>query len=145
MRKMVKSLLRFLYSYEKYLALGADIVNICARIYIMRIFILSGWLKISNLPGAFFLFRDVYKIPLIDYRIMTTIAIFSELVLAPLLVLGLMTRYLAIYFLVMTLVINQIFMVQQHYYWMIILAVLSTYGGGKISVDAQLKPRLIKV
>ena len=142
MCKVVKMILRFLYRGEKYLAMGADIVNVCVRAYVMRIFILSGWLKSASISGTFFLFKDVYKVSWINYKFLALVSMFSELILAPLLLLGFMTRYLAIYFFIMTLVINSIYQVNENYYWMLIFAILTTYGGGKFSIDHQIRCRV---
>ena len=83
------------------------------------------------------LFEYEYAVPLLPVNVAAFMATAGELILPVLLIAGFLTRIGALGLLVMALVI-EIFVypgTQQHYYWMIILAMLLTYGPNKLSVD----------
>lgn len=66
------------------------------------------------------------------------LATFGELILPALLFVGLLTRFSAAGLLVMAVVIQFFvpgFEDHQHYFWMIILAMLIGHGGNKLSLD----------
>lgn len=120
------------------------IANVWARIYIGLVFWRSGVAKFNDMEetvenfdpaedGDFVLSFLPESIPPEIPAYMATI---GELVLPILLFVGLLTRFSAIGLLVMAAVI-QFFVLQdhQHYFWMIILALLVGQGGGKLSVD----------
>jgi len=122
----------------------APVVNVWARIYIGLIFFRSGQAKFSDLEetvenfdpeedGDFVLSFLPDSIP---PEIPAYMATFGELILPALLFVGLFTRISAIGLFIMAAVI-QFFVLQdhQHYFWMIILALLVGHGGGKLSVD----------
>src|SRR5690606_15035563 len=96
---------------------------------------LDGW-RVSDTAIA--LFRDEYRLPLIDPVIGAHLAAFAEHFFPVLLVLGLATRFAALALLVMTLVI-QIFVYPDawptHGTWAACFLILMTRGPGCVSLD----------
>lgn len=113
------------------------LVNLVARCYIGWEFFKSGLLKIDDFESTVEMFEDDWVIPLLPPLPSAYLATVGELVLPILLIVGLFTRVGALGLFVMALVI-EIFVYPgtiQHYYWMIILAMLVGQGGHKLSLD----------
>jgi len=116
------------------------LVNLVARLYIANIFFKSGLTKIDNWSATLYLFEHEYKVPLLSFSIAALIATFVELVGSVTLAFGLATRYAATALFFMTLVMNFTYHeMPENYYWMIILAMIVTQGGRKISIDYLIK------
>ena len=134
--------------YNNFCTLCADVVNpvanVWARIYIGLIFWRSGVYKFNDMeetvenfdPAEDGDFALSFLPDFIPPEIPAYMATIGELVLPILLFIGLFTRISAIGLLIMAAVI-QFFVLQdhQHYFWMIILALLVGQGGGKLSLD----------
>ncbi|HTN96355.1 MAG TPA: DoxX family protein [Nordella sp.] len=103
---------------------------------------LEGWHVSDN---AIYLFREEYRLPLIDPVIAAHLAAFAEHFFPILLVLGLATRFAALALLGMTLVI-EIFVYPDawptHGTWAACFLLLMAQGGGAWSVDHLIKRRL---
>ncbi len=96
----------------------------------------DGWLTLTD--GAYALFRDEYKVPLIPPEIAAHLAAYAEHLFPLLLALGLCTRLSALALLGMTAVI-QIFVYPDawatHLSWAALLLLLIGRGGGAIALD----------
>ena len=125
--------------------IGLDFVLLVSRIGIAAVFFysgrtkVSGWLTVSD--GAVALFRDEYRLPLVDPVLAAHAAAYAEHLLPILLVLGLGTRLAALALLAMTLVI-EVFVYPDawptHLSWAAPLLLLAARGGGAISLDRSL-------
>ena len=112
------------------------------RIAIAAIFWLSGRTKVEGIltvtDGAYALFREEYKVPLLPPEIAAHLAAYAEHLFPILLVLGLCTRLSALALLGMTAVI-QIFVYPDawptHLSWAGLLLYLVGRGGGPLSLD----------
>lgn len=95
-----------------------------------------GWPALS--PSAVDLFRDEYRLPLLDPATAAMAAAVAEHVLPLLVLLGLATRFAALGLLAMTLVI-QVFVYPDAYpvhgVWAAVLLHLVARGGGVASLD----------
>ena len=119
-----------------------DLIVLIARLGVAAIFFLSGRTKVDGLlhvtDGAYSLFREEYRLPLIPSDIAAHVATFSEHLFSILLVLGLFTRFSALAFLGMTAVI-EIFVYPDawptHLSWAALLILLVARGGGAWSLD----------
>jgi len=123
----------------------APLANLAARIFVGLDFFRSGLAKLDDFEETVEFFADDWVLPFISAEPAAYLATAGELVLPVLLFLGLFTRIGAAGLLVMALVI-EIFVfpgVLQHKYWMLILAMLMGYGGGKLSLDNLLFKRKI--
>ena len=126
-------------------ALMSDIpywfVALVLRIPIAGVFWQSGQTKVDGWQlssSAIELFREEYKLPVIDPTIAAYLATFAEHFFPVLLVLGLATRFAALSLLIMTLVI-EIFVYPDawptHGTWAACFLVLMAQGAGKVSLD----------
>jgi len=116
---------------------------LAVRLWIAEIFFMSGLTKIKSWATTIALFEDEYNVPLLSPEIAAYITTFAELVLPALLILGLMTPLSAFVLICMTLVI-EIFIypdTTEHYYWLLLLSILFTHGGGKFGLDYWLVKR----
>ena len=102
---------------------------------------LEGW-RVSD--NAVYLFREEYKLPLVDPAIAAHLAAFAEHFIPILLVLGLATRFAALALLGMTLVI-EIFVYPDawptHGTWAACFLLLMAQGGGAWSLDHLIRKR----
>lgn len=117
-------------------------VALIGRISIAAVFWRSGQTKLDGWhvsESAIELFREEYKLPVIDPVIAAWLATFAEHFFPVLLVIGLATRFSALALLIMTLVI-EIFVYPDawptHGSWAAIFLMLMAQGPGRISVDA---------
>ena len=133
-------------------ALMADIpywfLALVLRIPIAAVFWQSGQTKVDGWQlssSAIELFKDEYKLPVIDPTIAAYLATFAEHFFPVLLVLGLATRFAALSLLIMTLVI-EIFVYPDawptHGTWAACFLVLMAKGPGKLSLDHWIAQRL---
>jgi putative oxidoreductase len=119
-----------------------DSVLLVARLGIGAVFLMSGRTKVDGdwnvTDGAIALFRDEYKLPLVDPALAAHAAAYAEHALPILLALGLLTRISALGLLAMTAVI-EIFVYPDawptHLTWAAPLLLLAARGGGRISLD----------
>jgi putative oxidoreductase len=118
-------------------AIVAPIANLVARIYLGMDFFGSGLLKLEDFEETIELFEDDWALPFMPAEPAAYLATAGELILPILLFLGLFTRLGALGIFVMAVVIEVwVFPgTVQHYYWMIIAAMLVGQGGHKLSLD----------
>lgn len=123
------------------------LVALIGRTSIAAVFWRSGQTKVDGWQvseTAIELFRDEYKLPVIDPAVAAYLATFAEHFFPALLVLGLATRFAALALLIMTLVI-QIFVYPDawptHGSWAAIFLMLMAQGAGKISLDELIARR----
>ena len=125
-----------------------DALALINRLAIGAIFFLSGRTKVEGFltvtDGAYALFREEYKVPLIPPEIAAHMAAYAEHLFPILLVLGLFTRLSALALLGMTLVI-QVFVYPDawatHLSWAGLLLYLIGRGAGAWSLDRLLRIR----
>ncbi|MGE0005602.1 MAG: DoxX family protein [Parvibaculaceae bacterium] len=120
---------------------------LAARIFPAAVFWQSGQTKLDGWhvsDNAVYLFREEYKLPLIDPAVAAHLAAFAEHAFPILLVLGLATRFAALALLGMTLVI-EIFVYPgawpTHGTWMACFLVLIARGAGSWSLDHAIRKR----
>jgi len=122
--------------------LGLDGVLLVSRIGIAAVFFQSGrtkvegWLTVTD--NAVGLFRDEYRLPLLDPTLAAHAAAYAEHLFPLLLVLGLCTRFAALALLSMTLVIQILVYPDAwptHLSWAAPLLLLAARGGGRFALD----------
>lgn len=117
-----------------------DLIALLARIAIGTVFLRSGLLKLDGWSDGttLALFREEYQLPLLPPELAAYAATAAELLLPPLLIAGLLTRFAALGLLGMTLVI-QIFIYPNafdtHGTWAVCFLFLMKYGAGALSLD----------
>lgn len=124
------------------------------RIYLARVFLWSGWLKISDWEGTLNLFQYEYSVPVISPVVAAYLGTGAELIFTVLLLIGFGARFPALGLLVTNIIMYFSYpilltpegacMVKDHYLWMVLTAVILFYGHGKISVDYLLQRKICK-
>ena len=126
-------------------AVPYTLLAIPLRLAVAVVFWNSAVTKLTNWDTAVALFVDEYKVPLIPPEILAYITVSIELTTPVLLVLGLLTRPVALLLLGMTAVI-EIFVYPlawpTHIQWAAMLLVLLCRGPGEWSIDEWLRRRL---
>jgi len=128
--------------------IGIDLVLAVSRLGIGAVFFYSARTKVDGLlhvtDGAVALFRDEYRLPIVDPAFAAHAAAYAEHLFPLLLVLGLATRLSALALLGMTLVI-EVFVYPDawptHLSWAAPLLLLAARGGGTWSLDRALALR----
>jgi putative oxidoreductase len=115
-----------------------SIIQLAGRIGVGATFFKAGLLKYHSWDFTVLLFRDEYKVPLLDPAVAARMATFQELTIPIFLFLGLATRVATLPLLGEILVI-QIFVYpnafNDHLVWGSILVLLLTRGPGGFSLD----------
>lgn len=119
-----------------------------ARLGVAAVFFQSGRTKVEGLltitPGAYQLFEEDYKLPLLSPDVAAHLATYAEHLFPILLVLGLFTRLSAAALLIMTAII-EIFVYPAawptHLSWAGLLLPLLARGAGALSIDRFLRIR----
>lgn len=121
-----------------------DLVILAARIFPAVVFWMSARTKVEGFsikPQTYFLFENVYALPVIPSAFAAVVATIAEHLLPVLLVLGLLSRVSALGLLIMTAVI-QIFVFPNawvtHGLWAAALLVVVSQGPGRLSLDHML-------
>ena len=113
-----------------------DVVLLLARLWLAKVFFMAGLTKIDNWETTLLLFENEYAVPFLPVVFAAGSATFFELVMPPLLVLGLFTRFAALPLLAMTAVIEFTYnSYPEHAYWALLFGMLITYGAGRLSLD----------
>jgi putative oxidoreductase len=124
-----------------------SIIQLAMRIGVGAAFFRSGLLKVNSWEFAVQLFRDEYKVPLLDALLAAQLATVVELGVPLLLFAGLATRLATLPLLGMIAVI-QIFVYpnawSDHLLWGSILVFLLTRGPGAISLDHFIARKVIR-
>ncbi|WP_374354028.1 DoxX family protein [Chitinimonas sp.] len=132
---------------ERYLA---PLIDLAARIYIGRVFFLSGLTKLNDWDTTIALFTDEYHVPVLPPALAAVMGTAGELLMPVLLVVGIGGRFGALglsavnamavvsYYHVLS---QNDALLTHHLLWGIILALLFAHGPGKLSVDTWLAKR----
>ncbi|MFT3734030.1 MAG: DoxX family protein [Rhodocyclaceae bacterium] len=127
------------------------VLLLLVRLYIAWIFFASGLTKIDDWGTTLALFQDEYQVPLLPPALAAFMGASGELLLPPLLVLGLAGRFAALgLFVVNAMAVISypaLFQfdcpaaIQSHYFWGASLLGLAAFGPGTLSLDAWLMRR----
>ncbi|MGH8548869.1 MAG: DoxX family protein [Methylococcales bacterium] len=123
------------------LNLLAPVGDLMIRIWVARVFWLSGLTKIESFDTTLQLFRYEYSVPLLPPEVAAYLATFSELIFSVLLILGLFGRFsaAALFLLNLVAVISYPDLdanaIGYHKLWGLMLLVPLLHGPGKLSVD----------
>jgi putative oxidoreductase len=121
-----------------------EVLLLFVRLWIARIFWLSGLSKISDWPGTLYLFAYEYKVPIISTKVAAYLSTSTELITPVLLTFGFMTRIACIPMFMMVLVIQYTYLYRiEHIYWMTLILLLICKGPGKLSLDYLIRKKFI--
>ena len=124
------------------------ILDIALRIWVARVFFLSGLTKIQTWDSTLMLFEYEYAVPVIPFELAAYMATAGELILPVLIVLGLFTRFGLAGLFVLNLVAAISYPdispagIQQHTMWGLMMIVLVVHGPKLFSVDRWLDKKL---
>ena len=122
-----------------------SIIQLAMRIGVGAVFFKAGLLKYNSWEFTVQLFRDEYKVPLLDPAVAARIAMVQELTVPVLLFAGLGTRVATVPLLGMIAVIQTFVYPNawtEHLVWASILVFLLTRGPGTLSLDHLIDRRL---
>jgi putative oxidoreductase len=115
------------------------------RLYVGRVFFVSGMIKLSNWDSTLALFAHEYHVPVLPPHLAAILGTAAEVGLPVLLVLGLGTRFTAIAMFVFNIVAATSYPdlspagLKDHILWGALLLVTFFYGPGKIALDTWLE------
>jgi len=118
------------------------VAQLAARLYVAKVFLLSGLTKVRDWDTTLALFMDEYHVPLLPAELAAWLGTGAELILPVLLVLGLGGRIAALGLFVLNAVAVISLMnvpdaaLQQHMFWGSLLIGLVLWGPGAWSIDA---------
>jgi putative oxidoreductase len=118
------------------------------RLYVARVFLLSGLTKIHDWSVTLALFDNEYHVPVLSPPVAAALGTATELSMPVLLALGLGTRFAAAVLFVFNIVAVLSYpdlpdiAIKDHILWGLMLLVLLVHGGGGVSFDRWLQSRL---
>jgi putative oxidoreductase len=124
------------------------LAQLLARLYIARVFFLSGLTKIHDWGTTLALFNDEYHVPLLPPELAAYMGTGGELGLSVLLAFGLFGRFAALGLFILNIVAAISLpdiadaALQQHQFWGSLLLALLLWGPGRWSLDRLLSQRL---
>lgn len=140
--KLTAHVLRPLFKFFDWLKPFADLL---ARVWVAKIFFLSGLTKIADWQTTLMLFKHQYHVPFLSPTIAAYLGTGFELVLPVLLVLGLGGRFFIFIFFIYNIICVASFHFlwtpagqagfDDHVNWGLLLLMLMVHGEGKISLD----------
>ncbi len=127
---------------------GAPVFDLTVRLWIARVFFMSGRVKIADWESTIYLFEDEYKVPVIPPELAAYIGTTFELTMPVLLVVGFASRLAALPLIAMACVIQFVLGASnpdydhvEHLYWLFLLAMIVVRGPGVLSVDHLIRQR----
>lgn len=117
------------------------VAALLARLYVAKVFFMSGLTKLRDWDITLALFMDEYKVPLLSPEVAAVLGTAGELALPVLLVFGLGTRFAALGLSVVNVVavlsLTEIApaALQQHVFWGTLLAAIAIFGPGRLALD----------
>ena len=117
------------------------------RLYVAKVFIVSGWLKFSRWDSTLALFENEYHVPVLSPHVAAVLGTMAELGLPVLLILGIGTRAAALALFVFNIIAVISYPdlsdagLKDHYLWGALTLVIALYGPGKLSLDRWLGGR----
>ena len=125
----------------KGIAFVSPVFDLAIRLYVAKVFFLSGLTKIQSWDSTLSLFENEYAVPLLPPELAAYLGTAAELCLPPLLALGIGTRAVALAAFVFNLVAATSYPdispagIKDHILWGALLAVTFFHGPGKLSLD----------
>lgn len=124
------------------------IADLAARLYVARVFFLSGLSKIQDWDTTLYLFSEEYHVPLLSPQLAAISGTAGELVFSVLLAIGLFTPLSALALFALNIVafasyyhvlIQSVPAWHDHLEWGLLLALIMTSTAGCLSLDRLLR------
>ncbi|MEZ5502363.1 MAG: DoxX family protein [Halioglobus sp.] len=135
---------------EQWLDYLAPVVDLAVRLYVAKIFFLSGLNKFQDWETTLYLFQEEYHVPLLSPQVAAALGTAGELGFSVLLALGLLTRFSACGLFVLNIVALVSYYdalqdspaaLQDHLEWGLLLAILLSSKVRALSLDYWVAPR----
>ena len=126
----------------------SPLFDLALRVWVARVFWLSGQTKIQSWESTLMLFEYEYAVPVLPFEVAAYSATAVELVAPVMLVLGLGTRLGALSLFALNYVATisypdiNIAGIKDHLLWGTMLAISFFHGPGKLSVDYLIKRKV---
>ena len=120
---------------------AAPLFDLGLRLYVANVFFKSGLVKIQSWESTLMLFEHEYAVPLLSPALAAWLGTAAELILPPLLALGLASRATAVALFVFNIVAVTSYPdispagVKDHVLWGFLLATTFFHGPGPLSLD----------
>jgi len=114
------------------------------RLYVAKVFALSGWLKVSRWDSTLALFENEYHVPLVSPHTAAVLGTTAELALPMLFALGIRSRAVALALFAFNIVAVISYPdlspagLKDHMLWGALMLVIAFYGPGRFSIDRWL-------
>jgi putative oxidoreductase len=138
---------RIIVALETYFA---PLLDLTVRIWLARVFFLSGLTKIQSWDSTLSLFENEYSVPFLPPELAAYMGTFTELFFPILLVLGLGTRFAAGVLFVFNIIavvsypdLGEVGL-KDHQYWGLLLLFPLLHGPGKIAIDHFIRRRFFR-
>jgi len=120
------------------------------RIWAAKAFLQSGLVKIQSWDSTLYLFEEEYQVPILPWEMAAYLGTAVELILPPLLILGLLSRGTASVLFVFNIIAVISYPViwdggfYDHQLWGLMFLMTVVFGPGALSIDHFLKKRFAK-
>lgn len=152
MNTTTHSLLRFGEALTPLYDLLRDAVLLGFRLYIAWVFMRSGMAKLADWNNTLFLFQEEFHVPLLPPALAAIAGTAGEVLLPPLLALGLASRFAA----AGLFVVNAMAVIaypalwefscpaarQSHFFWGALILAILACGPGRLALDTLIRRRL---
>jgi putative oxidoreductase len=131
------------------IAFLTPLFDLLVRVYVARVFWLSGQTKIQSWDSTLMLFEYEYAVPILPFDVAAYAATGVELVAPVMLVLGLGTRLGALSLFALNYVATisypdiNIAGIKDHLLWGTMLAISFFHGPGKLSIDHLIRRKIL--
>ncbi|HVW50347.1 MAG TPA: DoxX family protein [Trinickia sp.] len=115
------------------------------RLYLFRVFFLSGLTKLRSWDSTLYLFSNEYHVPVLPPAVAAVMGAGGELIFPVLLLVGLQPRFAAAGLFIVNLVAVLSYpglepvMIKDHILWAVLIAYLFFHGAGRWSLQAFLR------
>ncbi|MBE9609517.1 DoxX family protein [Chitinilyticum piscinae] len=133
--------------FERGMELLQPLAALLARLYVAKVFFLSGLTKLRDWDTTIMLFTEEYHVPLLPPDVAAVMGTAGEIVLPVLLVLGWPGRFAAAGLFVVNAVAAvsypalEVLELKDHYLWAVLLGYLVLHGVGSWSLEGWLRCR----
>lgn len=140
--KIVSSLLR---RFDDVAVALQPLFALAIRLYLFRVFFLSGLTKLRSWESTLYLFSNEYHVPILPPAVAAVMGAGGELVFPVMLLLGLQSRFAAAGLFVVNLVAVlsypglELVMIKDHVLWAALIAFLFFHGVGRWSLPVLLQ------
>jgi putative oxidoreductase len=143
----VPAFVRLYASFARHADALQSLFALAIRLYILRVFLVSGLTKIQNWSSTLSLFQNEYHVPLLPPGVAALLGTAAELSLPVLLALGIGSRLTAVALFGFNIVAAISYPdlspagIKDHILWGALLLVLLVYGPGRYSLDRLIMRR----